>query len=237
MLMLKQICTEMRYRKIKIGKVILVLSDIVLSLFSHSWMGAMIYIWCSLDFLNDKGEQAEMPEVICFLPMEQNARQRYVQVRGYVENGVLSLYVAVCLLVTQLPLWGTAVNWPALSYTVVVVLDFWFNSCEKSILKENAAYRKMEMKAFREMCCPRWYQVLYKITMGIRIIIILTAFYWCGWFNPELESFSFSTGWLIGLFISLTGLLTAHLFRMKYILFAINMGDYNAGAGEKDGES
>lgn len=237
MLMLKQICTEMRYRKIKIGKVILILSDFVFSLLSHSWMSALIYIWCSLDFLKDKGEKAEMPEVICFLPMELNARQRYVQVKGYVESGLLSFYVAVCLLLSQIPLWGTTVNWPAIPYTLVVVLDFWFNSCEKSILKENAAYRKMEIKTFREMCCPRWYQVLYYVTMGIRLVIILTAFYWCAWFNPEQDIFSFSQGWMFGLFISLLGLLAAHLFRMKYILFAVNMGDYNAGANEKDGES
>lgn len=237
MLMLKQICTEMRYRKIKAGKVILILSDIVLSLFSHSWMTSLVYIWCSLDILKDKGEQAEMPEIICFLPMELDARKRYVQVRGYVESGLLSLYVAACLLVSQLPIWGTTVNWPAIPYTLVVVLDFWLNSCEKSVLKENAACRKMEIKAFREMCCPRWYRVLYNVTVVIRVIIVLTAFYWCAWYNPALDSFSFSTAWMIGLLISILVLFAAHLFRMKFILFAIDMGDYNAAAGEKDGES
>lgn len=237
MLTLKQICREMRYQKVKTGKIILIFSVIVISLFSHSWITSLWYIWCSLGFLKDKGEQAEMPEIICFLPVELEARKRYVQVRAYVESGLLSLYVAACLLVTQLPLWNKTINWYVIPYTIVVVLDFWFNSCEKSVLKENTACRKMELKAFREMCCPRWYRVLYNVTVAIRIVVMLTALYWCAWYEPGKGTFSFSAGWMTGLFLSFLSLLIGHLIRMNYILFAVNMGDYNAIAGEKDGEA
>ena len=42
---------------------------------------------------------------------------------------------------------------------------------------------------------------------------------------------------MTGLLISILVLFAAHLFRMKFILFAIDMGDYNAAAGGKDGEA
>jgi hypothetical protein len=227
MLMLKQVWTEIRLRKLKAGLVAFLVVDLVVSVMMHSWIQSWLCVWMTLDFVKPRLEDKEMPEVLCFLPMERKARLRYVKMKGYVEASFISIFLLVCLLLTQIPLEGHVVNWWTVAYTFVFVLAFFVSYAERIIMDENAGSRKMERKTFREWCCPAWYKVVCNIFSVIWVIVMLLAFYLCDLGEPGRESFGMF--WKVGLVVFPILLIAGHVMQMRYVFYVIDIGDYNVG--------
>lgn len=232
----RQIFGELRYKKINKQKTAIIFFDFLFSLLFHSWIEAWILIWCSMDYLQKKEMEKEMPEVSYFVPMELEARQKYAAAKGYLEGGLMGLYITVCLLLSQAPLYGDGFRLPVILYSLWLGVDYLLLTSENSVISENVRYRRIERNAFKKICCPGWYRVFAALTMVVRVIIVITAWLWCVFldYDMEMDGTFISKGWGLALLIAVVILLILHIFRMRYILFTVNMGDYNARSEEEE---
>lgn len=236
MLVIKQIWSECRLRKIEKGVVLLIIVDLWWCITSQSWTSSFVCVWFGIDLVKKWVVQKEMPEIVCFLPMELIARQKYARMKGYLEGLLLSFYLMGCLLLSQISHYGEPVNWAVISHTLLVGFDYFMQCSERSVMEENARYRRLEPDLFRKMCCPGWYRILYYLTGGIRVLIWMSSFYWCMLQDGERFMSIFPWQWILALCCLAAGLLVMHVFRMRHILYTVEMGDYNVGGREyKDG--
>lgn len=232
----RQVFGELRYRKINKKKVFFIFFDLMICLLFHSWIESWMIIWWSLGYLQKKEMEKEMPEVSYFVPMELEARQKYVAAKGYLEGGLMGLYITVCLLLSQVPLYRDGFRLPVIFYSLWLGVDYLLLTGENSVISENVRYRRIEKNAFKKICCPGWYRVLDALATIVRVIVVITSFLWCARLNYDMsmnDTF-ISKGWVLALLISVVILLILHVFRMRYILFTVNMGDYNARSEEEE---
>lgn len=234
-LMLKQIIVEMRFSMMKDRKTILSVLGIglIFCLVFRDWI--MIYVSAAsiLEYTIQKSVAEGAPEILGFLPMEMKAKHRYVKIKGHFISGIFSLYVLMCMLLSLMPYTDKADREAKIWYALALVFVLFLEGSSKFVIADNAKYRRIKVRFYREFCCPAWYRVLDGICLVLKIVIVCTGFF----FWEFQTDFAGQTGffdwrWKLFIAVTLCVMLVLHICTMRYAVFMVDMGDYNA---EKDG--
>ena len=238
MLVLKQIGNEIRYGK-KAGSFITSMIGIVFAfLLLRSWTFICIWLFFSMsEIVSKKSFLKEIPEVVAFLPMEQKARQKYACIKAYVISLIYSVYVECWIGIVLLVFPNNAMIAEGCWYVdAAIIMAAFLEMAEKTMLGENSSYRKQEIKLFREFYFPEWFKWVNGTAIAIKGIIFLFVCIYEFWVDVNLENILASWKWKVMLGIILAIRLIIHLIIMRYNRLLVDTGDYNAKAGEKDGE-
>lgn len=235
MLMLRQIIMEMQFSMMKNRKTIVSVLGIglVLCLLFRDWLLLYISAVSILEYAIEKSVAEGAPEILSFLPVEMEAKHRYVKIKGHLISGIFSLYVLLCMLLSLLPCLNKSEGEAKVWYSLALVFVLFLEGSSKFVIADNAKYRRIKVRFYRELCCPAWYRVLDGIGLVLKIIIVCTGFFF--WeFTTDFDGQTGLFDWRWKLFIAVTlcVMLVIHICTMRYAVFMVDMGDYNA---KKDG--
>ena len=228
--MVRQVWLEWRYsRKSKETYIALIVMYFLCFLFGSWFACYVVFMGDRLEFLKLL-KNREMPEVMCFLPMERSARQRYIRIKSYLLAGVLGVNVILILFICCIPRGEQVWNFNLVFLVMVLGIDLFLYTAEQYVAKENTGNRQVGLSLYREICCPKWYRILFKTGWVIRIAliisggamevtpinIILTSVVWTGITAASLM--------LLGII---------HIFLIRHDLAVLDMGDYKRKADEE----
>lgn len=233
MLMIKQIWNELRYSKETKRAAVFFVVAILVDLLFRDWWLVYIEMLIYAAYISKKNISKNAPEIMGFLPMEKQARQKYVCVKAYLLSGLVSLTMVVCLVICFIFAEASTINTGMVWSAFTTVFFLFLEGSEQIVLGENAGYRKIEIRIYQEMCIPKWCRGLNGVALLVKIFLIWLVFYWGMWFDVTITTDFFDWKWKILMGVLLVFALAVHIIIMRYYVFIIDMGDYNISRKEK----
>ena len=230
--MVRQVWLEWRYsRKSKSMYAELIFLLLFCMIFLNWVTCYIVFILGSMPAISGR-RQKDMPEVICFLPMEREAKQRYILDKSLMLSGFRGIFMLVLLMVIGLRdrKIGTPLFW---ILVLSLVLDVFFYTAEQNMIKENVGYRQVGFSLYRELCCPKWYRVIQKLSWVLRVGLCITGVVFSDVSKDMPWNISMVTGCVVVELVITAVLVFIHIFLIRHDLAVLDMGDYKRKADEE----